>query len=77
MGIAGTKFPVPEVLGDSVEAEQRMIGRSSLFVGIVADMSHLPFAIEGKNGRVQIEDYLGRRVGFQDHGRKQPVVEFP
>ena len=70
MSISGAKFPVPEVLGDPVEAEQRMVRGSAMFLGIVSDMSHLLFAIEGKDGRIQIEDYPGGRVGFQDHGRE-------
>jgi hypothetical protein len=44
-----------------------MIRRTAPLLGIVTDPSHLLFAIKGKDGRVQIEDDLGGRFGFENH----------
>src|SRR4030065_1211443 len=41
MYIAGTKFSVPEVLGNAVEAQKRVVGRPAPLLGVVADQCHL------------------------------------
>jgi hypothetical protein len=64
MGIARAKFSMPEILGDPIETEKRMIRRAAPLLGIVTDASHLLFAIKGKDRRIQIEDHPGRRRGF-------------
>jgi hypothetical protein len=61
MGIAGAKFSMPEILGDSIEAEKRMIRRATPLLGIVTNPGHLLFAIKDKNGGIQIEDHPDRR----------------
>jgi hypothetical protein len=77
VGIARAKFSVPEILGDPIETEQRMIRRTPPFLRIVTDPGHLLFSIKDKHGRIQIEDHLGRELGFCNHGEEKPVVEFP
>ena len=64
MGIFRPKFSVPEIPGDPIETEKRMIGRTAPLFGVVADPSHFLFSIKDKNSRVQIEDYFGGRFGF-------------
>jgi hypothetical protein len=64
MGIAGTKFSMPEILGDAVEAEKGVIRRPSPLFGIVTDPSHFLFAIKDKDGGIQVEDHSGGRFGF-------------
>lgn len=45
MSIARAKFSVPEILGYPIEAEKGMIGGAAPLLGVVADASHLLFAI--------------------------------
>jgi hypothetical protein len=67
MGIAGAKFSMPEIFGDSIETEKRMIRRTAPLLRIVTDPGHLLFAIEDKDGGIQIEDYSDGRFGLYDH----------
>jgi hypothetical protein len=53
-----------KIFGDSVETNKKMVGRSTPLFWIVTDPSHLLFAIEGKDRRVQIEDDLDWKIGF-------------
>jgi hypothetical protein len=62
MSIPRAKFSMPEILGDPIEAEKRMIRRATPLLGIVTDPSHLLFAIKDKNGGIQIEDHPDRRL---------------
>jgi len=68
MGIARTEFSMPEILGDPIETEKGVIRGAAPLLGIVTDPSHLLFAIKDKDGGVQIEDHLGGRLGFENHG---------
>jgi len=67
MGIARAKFPMPEILGDPIETEQRMVRRAAPLLWIVTDPGHLLFAIKDKHGGVQIEDHLRGRDRPWDH----------
>jgi len=58
---------MPEIFGDPVEAEKRMIRRATPLLGIVTDPGHLLFAIKDEDSGVQIEDHLGGRFGFENH----------
>jgi hypothetical protein len=64
MGIPGTKFSMPEILGDPIEAEQGMIRRTAPLFGIVTDPGHFLFAVEDKDSGIQIEDHSGGKFGF-------------
>jgi hypothetical protein len=52
-----------------------IVGRTAVFLCIVYEGYPL-FAIYGKEGDTQIEDYSFERVGFQDYGRMQPIVKY-
>jgi hypothetical protein len=64
MGIARAEFSMPEIFGDPIETEKGVIGGATPLLWIVTDSSHLLFAIEDKDGGIQIEDHLGGKFGF-------------
>jgi len=53
--VSRSQRPMPELLQMSLEAEERMIGASSPFLGIVPNAGKLELAVNGENYRIEIE----------------------
>ena len=75
IGITGPEFSMPEVFGDSLETEKRVIGRSTPFHGIVADPCSFLFSVDGQDRRVDVEDKSRRNVGACCHAEQESVVQ--
>ncbi len=50
------------VAGMPFEAEDRMVGRPSPLLGIVADLGSLLLAVNGEDGSIQIQDGVPAQV---------------
>lgn len=62
---------MPEFLKMGLEAEQGMVGTPSPFLGIVADLGKLGFAIESQDYGIQVEDETGSGLGeSKEYGSK-------
>lgn len=66
---------VPEFLESSLEAEQRMIRPPSGFLRVVPDKRSLVFAVDHKNGRVDVEDKTGAMAWKREQMIPQAVVQ--
>ena len=75
MGIARPQFAMPEVLGPSLEAEQRVVRRSAALDRVVADPCPVLVAIDHQDSGVDIEDQPRRPVWAGRHPRKKAVVQ--
>lgn len=75
MGITGPEFSMPEVFGDTLETEKRVIGRSTPFHGIVADPGSFLFSVDGQDRRVDVEDKTWGNVGARCHAEQKSVVQ--
>ena len=53
--IAGPQRAMPELLPMSLEANDRGVGTSAVFLGVVPDASRLLLAVDGQNHRIEIE----------------------
>lgn len=69
--ISGTQSAMPEFLEMGLEAQKRMIGSSSPFLGVVAHFGELGLSVNRQHHGIQIEDQRGSGFG-QD---KQPCAE--
>lgn len=76
MGITGPEFSMPEVFGESLKTEKRMIGRSTPFHGIVADPGSFLFSVDGQDRRVDIEDKARGNVVACCHAEQESVMQF-
>ena len=53
--IAGPQRAMPKLLQMSLEANERVVGTSAVFLGVVPDASKLLLAVDGQNHRIEIE----------------------
>ena len=74
-GVARSESAMPELLEMGFETEQRMVGTSASFFGVVADSCSLGSAIDDDNYRVQVEDQSASRVGKREQMSPQAVVK--
>ena len=72
--VAGAEFPVPEISRLGLEADPGMIGRTAVFVRIVADAGLLLMPVQGQHRGVQVEDDAPPRLGALPQFRQQAVV---
>lgn len=75
MGITGPEFSMPEVFGDSLETEKRVVGRSTPLHGIVTDPGSFLFSVDGQDRRVDVEDKARGNVGTCCHAEQKSVVQ--
>lgn len=69
-----SQTPMPEFLEMGLEAQERMIGTSASFLGIVAYPCKLGLPMEGKNHGIQIEDQAGSGFGQNKQPGSEPIV---
>lgn len=70
-GISRTQSAMPEFLKMGLEAQQRMIGSSAPFLGVVAHFGELGLSVNRQHHGIQIEDQRGPGFGQE----KQPCAE--
>lgn len=75
MSIAGPQLALPEVLAPPLEAEQRVIRRSTAFEGVGADLGLLLLAVENEHGRVDIEDETRGWMRVCSHASQKAIVQ--
>lgn len=75
MGITGPEFTVPKVLGDSFEAEERVIRGATSLERIITDAGPFLLSIEDQDGGIDVEDNAGRDTRTCRHAGQEPIVQ--
>lgn len=73
--IASSQSPMPEFLEMGFEAEQRIIGTSSMLFGVVSYLCSLLFSIDCDHHSIQIEDQCSSALGKIKQIGSQAVVQ--
>ncbi len=73
--ISRPQAAMPELLEMGLETQQRMIGASAPFLGIVTDFGKLGLPIDCEDHRVQIEDQRGSGFGYSKQPGAKLVVQ--
>src|SRR5215469_8893459 len=66
---------MPELLPMSLEANERVVGTSAVFLGVVPDASKLLLAVDGQDHRIEIEDEGRSPSGPSKQLSSQVVVQ--
>jgi hypothetical protein len=74
-GVPRPERPMPEFLPMCFEAEDRMVRTPAMFLGVVAHVCALLFAVHRNDDRVDIERQTGGRRGQRKQVRTQAVVK--
>lgn len=76
MGVPGSEFPMPEVFGDSFEAEERVIRGATSLERIIPDTGTLLLSIEDQDGGIDVEDEAGWDARACRHSKEESVMQF-
>jgi len=66
---------MPELLQMSLETNERVVGTSAVFLGVVPEASELRFAIDGQDHGIQIEGEGGSPSGQGEELSAQLIVQ--
>ena len=73
--IAGPQGAMPELLQVSLEANQRGVGTSTVFLGVVPNASKLLFPVDGQYHRIEIEGESSAPFGQRKELSAQLIVQ--